>query len=100
MPIFNKEDLISLEKLSRINLSKEQEEKFLSQTSKILDYMKLLDEIDTNNIEPLTHVIENMETLLAEDEITDHLPREQFLENTPSSVGGFLKVPAVLDNEE
>lgn len=100
MTTFTKEDLKSLEKLARIHLSKEQEGKVLGNIKSILDYMKMLDEVATDDTPALTHPIKGMKAPLAEDEISDHLDTEEFLNQAPSRVGAFLKVPAVIEDKE
>lgn len=60
----------------------------------------MLDEVDTENVKPLTHVIKTMKAPLAEDEISDKLDTEKFLQNSPGKVGAFLKVPVVIEDKE
>ena len=100
MSTFNKDDLSSLQKLSRIKLSSEKESHVLDNIKKILDFMDMLNEVDTSSTPPLTHVVRGMKAPLAEDIVTDHLPAEEFLKNAPDRVGAFLKVPVVLEDKE
>lgn len=100
MTEFTKEDLRSLEKLSRIALNPEMEEKITDNIQNILDYMDMLQEVDTKHTKPLTHPIESMHTPLREDVIVDNLPTKEFLENAPQSVGSFVKVPVVIEGKE
>jgi aspartyl-tRNA(Asn)/glutamyl-tRNA(Gln) amidotransferase subunit C len=53
--ILSKEEIEHLAKLSLINLSEEEKEKFSEQLNDILDYFQKLDELDTSNIEPTRH---------------------------------------------
>ncbi|MCH9620715.1 MAG: Glutamyl-tRNA(Gln) amidotransferase subunit C, chloroplastic/mitochondrial [Chlamydiia bacterium] len=100
MSSFNKEDLKLLEKLSRLKLDHEQEESLLENIQKILDYMELLNEADTENVTPLSHVIQDMKAPLANDEIMDKLGTQKFLNSAPDKVGQFLKVPVVIEDKE
>ena len=100
MTKFTKEDLKTLEKLARIHLEEAGEERVLSNLKDILNYMEMLQEVDTEKTPPLTHVIKNMKAPLVEDEISDHLDTEAFLKGAPSRVGAFLKVPAVIEDKE
>lgn len=100
MSKFKKEDLIGLEKLACLKLSSDKEECFLENIQKILNYMEMLNEADTSDTPPLTHVITDMEAPLAEDVVTDKYETEDFLSNAPDKVGNFLKVPVVIEDKE
>lgn len=97
---FNKEDLIALQKLSRMQLASDKEAKFTENIQKILEYMEMLNEVDTKETLPLTHIIKDMKAPLAEDEISDHFATEKFLKSCPEKVGSFLKVPVVIEDKE
>ena len=99
MSNFSKDDLKALQKLSKIKISPDKEEIVLGNIKKILDYMDMLEEVDTSSTPPLTHVVPGMKARLAEDEICDKLSTEEFLQNAPDKVGTFLKVPAVMEDK-
>jgi aspartyl-tRNA(Asn)/glutamyl-tRNA(Gln) amidotransferase subunit C len=100
MCTFNKEDLKVLQKLSRISLPAEKEDGFAENILKILNFIEMLDEVDTKDTKPLTHVIKEISAPLAEDIISQKLPLEKFLQNCPEKVGSFLKVPLVIEDKE
>lgn len=96
MSAFNEEDLQKLAKLCRIECSEEEKKKFLGSLSKILSYIEQLKEIDTEGVEPCTHVLEGMHNVMREDEVGELLPRELFLANAPAHIGGMIRVPPVI----
>jgi aspartyl-tRNA(Asn)/glutamyl-tRNA(Gln) amidotransferase subunit C len=100
MSTFNKDDLTSLQKLSRIKLSSEKEGEVLENIKKILDFMDMLNEVNTESTAPLTHVVKGMKARLADDIISEHLEAEVFLKGAPDRVGAFLKVPVVIEDKE
>jgi len=100
MSSFKKQDLKLLEKLSRLQLDEAREEGLLENLQKILGYMEMLQEADTENTPPLTHVIQSMNAPCREDEIKDKFETESFLEGAPDKVGAFLKVPVVIEDKE
>lgn len=100
MTKFTKEDLDSLQKLAKIQLSTEEEKTVLGNIKDILHYMEMLDEVDTSNTLPCTYVTKGMKAPLAEDEVSDHLKTEEFLDRAPARVGSFLRVPAVIEDKE
>jgi aspartyl-tRNA(Asn)/glutamyl-tRNA(Gln) amidotransferase subunit C len=100
MSKFNSEDLKALEKLARLKLDTNREVALTENIQKILGYMELLNEVDTHDTLPLTHVIKGMKAPLGKDEVSEHLPAEKFLRGAPARVGGFLKVPVVIEDKE
>lgn len=100
MSKFNSEDLKALEKLARLKLDSNREVALTENIQKILGYMELLNEVDTHDTLPLTHVIKGMKAPLGKDEVSEHLPAETFLKGAPARVGGFLKVPVVIEDKE
>lgn len=53
-------------------------------------------EVDTEGVEVCNHVSETVSNVMREDDIGETLPRETFLENSPSHVGGMIRVPTVI----
>ncbi len=86
--------------LARIELNSEEEQIFNQNLEKILGYMDLIDEVDTQGILPCAHVLETIQNVMGEDEEGPPLSRETFLQNAPDSVGGMIKVPPVMQSEE
>jgi aspartyl-tRNA(Asn)/glutamyl-tRNA(Gln) amidotransferase subunit C len=89
-----------LAKLARIELSDEEEQTFNRNLEKILGYMKLLDEVDTQGILPCAHVLETIQNVMGEDEEGAYLSRETLIHNAPESIAGMIKVPPVMQPEE
>ena len=54
--MLSKEEVIKIAKLARLELSEAEIEKYQKELSAILDYAKQLDEINTDNVEPLYQV--------------------------------------------
>lgn len=97
--MFDRNQLKALQKLARIRLSEEEEEALLTSLTSILAYVEQLNEIDTEGVDPCSHVIENVSAPLREDEPERLIPRADFLKNAPDNVGGMIKVPSVIKDE-
>lgn len=98
MPNFDKKSLKNLEKFSRIKCTPEEEPALLGGISKILDYIKQLDEIDTKDVPVCNFVLQDLQqNVFREDEIKDVMPTEKFLSNAPDQVAGMIKVPSILN---
>lgn len=92
----NKQTIKNLTRLSRISCSEQEEDKLLDDLKKILNYIDQLNQVDTENVLPCSHVLEGMANVTREDAVGATLPREDFLKNAPSHTGGLIRVPPVL----
>lgn len=82
--------------LSRLELSEQESEKMVGDLSKILNWMDQLKELDTTNVEPLTHMSEEV-NVFREDIAKNTLSREKGLKNAPSQNGEYFQVPKVIE---
>lgn len=96
MAKLDKHTIEELTKLSRIGCSEKEQESLLTDLEKILDYVDQLQEINTDNIPACNHVLEGMINVMREDVVGEILPREVFLANAPSHIGGMIRVPPVI----
>lgn len=81
--------------LSRLDLSLEEKELYGDQLSKILEYARMLDELDTGDVPPTAHVMP-LKNVYREDRVEEHLPLEKALQNAPEREGNFFKVPRIV----
>lgn len=86
--------------LCRIGCTEEEQIALLADLKSILDYVNLLQEVETEDIPPCNHVIDGMANVMREDIVGEIMPREVFLANAPSHIGGMIKVPPVLKSNE
>ena len=96
MPSLDKETLVNLTKLCRINCSDEELKVLLKNLQSILEYIDQLKEVDTENTPVCNHVSQELESFMREDEADQSLDRTAFLKNSPSHVGGMIRVPTVI----
>lgn len=92
----NKETIKTLTRLSRIDCSEEEQESILKDLEKILAYIDLLQEVDTDGVAPCNQILEDMTCAMRDDVIGETLDRALFLENAPAHVGGMIRVPPVI----
>ena len=81
--------------LARLRLSADELETMTSQLGQVVDYMVLLNELDTTDVEPMAHAIE-VANVFREDEVRPSLERSAVLANAPHHDGQCYLVPAVL----
>ena len=91
-------DINKVAKLSRLKLAPEEGEMLSKNLSAILDYVKNLDQLDTKNIEPTSHVL-NLENVYRPDEVKKSLARDKVLKHAPASDGLFFKVPKTVQRD-
>ena len=84
--------------LARLSLTEQELADCGQQLTVILDYVNLLNEVDTTNIPPMPHPVP-AENVFREDEQTPSLPRESALANAPKSDGQFFLVPRILEEK-
>ncbi|KAA8786088.1 aspartyl-tRNA(Asn)/glutamyl-tRNA(Gln) amidotransferase subunit C [Paenibacillus sp. 4624] len=89
-------DVQHVAKLARLNLTAEEEQTLTGQLNAILKYAEKLNELDTENIEPTTHVL-HVSNVMREDETKESLSIEQVMHNAPDEEDGQFKVPAVME---
>jgi aspartyl-tRNA(Asn)/glutamyl-tRNA(Gln) amidotransferase subunit C len=86
--------------LARLTFSDEEKEKLARELNEILKYMEKLNELDTTDVEPLTHMTEiaggARPAALRPDEVAPSLSREEAMKNAPERTEKFFKVPKVL----
>ena len=85
-----------ISKLSRISVDDEKAKKLAGDMNTIFDFIEKLNELDTNNVEPLTSVAETTLKLRA-DEVKSENIRDQILKNSPEENEDFFVVPRVVE---
>lgn len=96
MPI-KKADVEKIAELARLELSDQEIESFTTQLGAILDYMAKLNELDTSDVEPMSHCLEESGDLSQRDDVArPGIGQELATRNAPDAEGGYFKVPKVI----
>jgi aspartyl-tRNA(Asn)/glutamyl-tRNA(Gln) amidotransferase subunit C len=82
--------------LARLKLTDAELETMTRQLSAIIDYVGKLQELNTDNVEPLAHPLP-VHNVFRKDEPAASLPVDTALQNAPDRRGEFYGVPAVLE---
>jgi aspartyl-tRNA(Asn)/glutamyl-tRNA(Gln) amidotransferase subunit C len=80
--------------LARLDLSKEETEMFVSQFKDILDYVSILNEVDTNDVLP-AYLSSANTSVIREDVIEESVATEEFLSNAPQAMDDYVVIPRV-----
>ncbi len=84
--------------LARLELTNDERTLFANQLGRILEYCAKLDELDTAEVEPTSHVIA-MTNVFRDDVVGPPLPRDIVLSGAPDHQDGYFKVPPVIETE-
>jgi aspartyl-tRNA(Asn)/glutamyl-tRNA(Gln) amidotransferase subunit C len=85
-----------ISKLSRISTDDEKAKKLAVDLNTIFDFIEKLNELNTDNVEPLTSVAE-ITLKLRNDEVKSENIRDQILKNSPDENEDFFVVPRVVE---
>ena len=88
------QDVEHVAKLARLDLTEEEKVKFSKQLGDVLKYVEQMNEVDTSNVEPLSHVVD-FNNVMREDEIHYDCSKEELMMNAPEEENGFFKVPKI-----
>lgn len=91
----SEDDVLKVASLSRLKLSEAEVDALGQQMGSVLKYIAMLDELDTEAIEPMAHAIE-ISNVFRDDQLQTSLPRDKALSNAPQTDGSYFLVPAIL----
>lgn len=82
--------------LARLKFNPEDSKEMIGEMEKILTWVEKLDELDTGNVAPLTHMSAEINRY-RDDEVKNELPHDKALKNAPSADEDFFRVPKVIE---
>ena len=87
-------DYVSI--LAKLKLTPEETEGARSDMQKMLDYVEKLNELDTDGVEPMTHLFP-YDNVFREDIVTNGDASEEMLANAPKAKDGQYQVPKTIE---
>ncbi len=90
-----REEVLKVAELARLKFKEEEIGEFQQQLNDILGYVEVLNEVDTEGVEPLISVHDGMNRL-REDQVRESLTVEEAMRNAPETSDGALIVPKVV----
>lgn len=82
--------------LAKLELSGEEKEQAKKDMGSMLDYIDKLGELDTADVEPMSHVFP-VHNVFREDRVTNGDDRENILKNAPEEKDGMFVVPRTFE---
>ncbi len=96
MSRISEEEVRHVAHLARLAVTEEEVHQFKKSLDEIITYAELLNEVDTENVEPTSHVLD-MKNVMREDIPSKGLPQEEVLKNAPEHEKGQIKVPSIIE---
>jgi len=87
-------DYVSI--LAKLELSDKEKQAAKNDMSRMLDYIDQLNELDTDGVEPMSHVFP-VNNVFREDVVTNQDNKEQMLANAPKQKDGQYQVPKTVE---
>lgn len=96
MAEITKDQVKHVANLARLAVTDEEVEKLSDDLSAIIGYAEQLNELDTEGVEPTTHVLD-LKNVMRKDEPKQWITQEEALKNAPDKEAGQFKVPSILE---
>jgi aspartyl-tRNA(Asn)/glutamyl-tRNA(Gln) amidotransferase subunit C len=91
--VIDREQVLHVARLARLRLDDQDVERMSRELSTILDHIEKINELDLENVEPTSHVIQ-VENVLREDVPRPSWPRERMLAEAPDATEAGFRVPS------
>ncbi|MEO1373963.1 MAG: Asp-tRNA(Asn)/Glu-tRNA(Gln) amidotransferase subunit GatC [Cyanobacteria bacterium J06635_10] len=96
--MIEREQVLKVAHLARLELTPVEVEKFTTQLGDILDYFEQLSELDVTDVPPTTRAID-VSNVTREDNLQPYPDREAILLGAPEQEGEYFKVPKIMNQE-
>ena len=90
-----KEEVLHVANLARLDIDMSLIDKFAKQVGTILEYVDILNQVDTEGVSPTSHAI-SLTNAFREDEEREYFDRDSALANAPKKEDGTFVVPKVI----
>jgi len=94
--MINDETITYVAALAKLELTAEEKEKAKEDLGNIIQYMEIMNEIDTTGVDPMSHVFP-VKNVFRDDRVKNQPDRENLLANAPEQKNGCFKVPRTVE---
>lgn len=84
--------------LSRLEFENEAKEEIKKDLNRILSFVEKLNELNTDNVEPLIYITDEV-NVLRDDEVKQTITQEEALRNAPKHDSDYFRVPRVVEKK-
>ncbi|MBB2183812.1 Asp-tRNA(Asn)/Glu-tRNA(Gln) amidotransferase subunit GatC [Lachnospiraceae bacterium MD1] len=82
--------------LAKLTISDSEKQKVAEDLNRILDYIETMNELDTEGVEPMSHVLP-VKNVFREDIVINQDDRDQLIKNAPKQKDGCFSVPKTVE---
>jgi len=82
--------------LTKLHIPIEEREKTKEELGSIIGYMNILDELDTSNMEVMSHTFP-IKNVFREDVVNISAQQKDILQNAPNQKNGYFQVPKTVE---
>jgi len=90
----SREDVEYVAALARLELTEPEIQEYTEQLNSILDYVAMLERLDTSDVMPTAHAVP-LHNVLRDDQVRPSINHEKALKNAPDGDEGFFRVPRI-----
>ena len=91
-----KKDVETVAGLARLYFTDREKDEMAGMLNNILEYFDKLSELDTEHVEPLTHILP-VQNVMRDDEVKESFYQATALANAPKHDRGHFVIPKVID---
>lgn len=96
MSSINQETIDKIAHLARLEFEHESKAEIAKDMNRMLEFVDKLNELNTDNVEPLIYISNEMNVMRA-DEVKHDISQKDALKNAPKKDSDYFKVPKVVD---
>ncbi len=94
----SEDTLKNISLLSKLEIEKSMKEKITKELESILLMVDQMNEVDTENVKPMSHPLSKAQNL-REDLVSEDIERDEYIKNAPQSDDGYYLSPKVIDQK-
>lgn len=96
--MFTEKDIEKLSDLVKLPITDEEKSKLAGMLSQTTEYIDMLDELDTSNVEP-TYQVTGLINVFQNEDLSQTLTQDEVLQNAKNIKEGMIGTSAVLERE-
>lgn len=94
--LLSRQEVLKIARLARLRLTEDEIGLLQKDLNSILEYINKLQQLDTSNIPPTSHVLDII-NVFREDEVKKGLTEDEVFKNAPDYEQSHFKVPRVVE---
>lgn len=91
----SKEEILHIAKLADLKIQENEIDEYAKNLEDILDFMKVLDSVNTDNVEESIGTLNNV-NVFRKDEVKEFEDKEALLQNAPEQENSMFRIPKVI----